>query len=194
MDAIAGSRVIPGSGGVAGAGGAGTVLPVSKDVQPPVLKIGAGPDDEDEPVAVFKLASLGVCWGAAGPLLSADGRGDEEYKVVAPKEAHPGFLYPDATPVDAESADIDEDMEAHPDFLYPLDLSSLEPTSFEEGCVDEGITDTGGFTIFTPAAFAIFRSSFSSLFLSFSFRLSSSSLELRLARWAACMSLKRALW
>ena len=52
---------------------------------------------------------------------------------------------------------------------------------------------TGGLTIFTPAAFAILRSSFSSRFRSFSFRLLISSSVLRQARWASCMSRKRTL-
>lgn len=49
-----------------------------------------------------------------------------------------------------------------------------------------------GFAILIPLALAIFLSSFSSRFLSFSFRLSISSFGV--IRTLACMSLKRALW
>jgi hypothetical protein len=53
------------------------------------------------------------------------------------------------------------------------------------------ITAAGGLAILMPLAAAIFRSSFSSRFRSFSLRLSTSSCGMRMF---ACMSLKRALW
>ena len=76
---------------------------------------------------------------------------------------------------------------AHPLFLNPDDDGS-------SGGGAVGTVATGGFTILTPAAFAILRSSFSSRFRSFSLRLLTSSSVLRLARCAACMSRKRTLW
>lgn len=57
-------------------------------------------------------------------------------------------------------------------------------------------TRTTGVTVvsFTPAALAAFRSSFSSLFLSFSLRFSIASWELALARSFSCISLNLILW
>lgn len=82
---------------------------------------------------------------------------------------------------------------AQPLFLKPLPLPA-EPAPGVEEASSAAATAKGGFTIFTPAAFAILRSSFSSRFLSFSLRLLTSSSVLRLARWASCMSRKRTLW
>lgn len=58
------------------------------------------------------------------------------------------------------------------------------------------ITLTTGVTVvsFTPAALAAFRSSLSSLFLSFSLRISIASWELALARSFNCISLNLILW
>ena len=55
---------------------------------------------------------------------------------------------------------------------------------------------TTGVTVlsFTPAALAAFRNSFSSLFLSFSFRFSIASWELVMARSLNRISLYRILW
>lgn len=74
---------------------------------------------------------------------------------------------------------------AHPLFAGPPGTEDGSPA---------GASATGGFAIFTPAAFAILRSSFSSRLRSFSLRLSTSSFVLRLARCVACMSRKRTLW
>ncbi len=87
----------------------------------------------------------------------------------------------------AESTVADETL-AHPPFLNPEDLGSPG--------VETGASVVFGmdFVIFTPAAAAILRSSFSSRFRSFSLRLSCSSWVFCLARWVFCMSRKRILW
>lgn len=78
---------------------------------------------------------------------------------------------------------------AHPDGLNPDGLSATGlTTGASAGAPLAGRVDL---TILTPLAAAIFLSSFSSRFLSFSFRLSISSCGIILA--FACMSLKRAL-
>lgn len=75
---------------------------------------------------------------------------------------------------------------AHPVFLKLAGVMS--PV---DGAATGG---AAGLAILMPAAFAIFRSSFSSRFLSFSLRLSISSWLPELAFCAACMPLNLALW
>lgn len=77
---------------------------------------------------------------------------------------------------------------AHPPFLNPGDLDSGVETGASVGAF---VIDLA---IFTPAAAAILRSSFSSRFRSFSLRLSCSSGVFCLARWVLCISRKRILW
>lgn len=75
------------------------------------------------------------------------------------------------------AADVEEaPTVAHPDFEGPAGFGSPVEWAGLTGVAELGIADTvDGFAILMPAAFASLRSSFSSLFLSFSFRLSISS-------------------
>jgi hypothetical protein len=90
---------------------------------------------------------------------------------------------------DDDSAAADE-MLAQPPFLKPVGLDSVEDET-DASTAPPGVAD---FAIFTPAAAAILRSSFSSRFRSFSLRLSCSSRVFCLARCVFCMSRKRILW
>ena len=108
---------------------------------------------------------------------------------------------------------------AHPDFLKPPPEELLtvdqpppvNPDFFSSGAgmgstVGPGVVMTGFCTVltvltagvtvlsFTPAALAAFRNSFSSLFLSFSLRISIAPWELAFARSLHCISLNRILW
>lgn len=131
-------------------GGVGAVLPVSREVHTPDVNAGAGPKWDDE----------GGGGGAA-----VDG-GWEGATAVCwwPAVAHPP-CEDEATGAAAPGSV--EPTVAHPVFLKPVDVGS--PV---DGAATSG---AAGFAILMPAAFAIFRSSFSSRFLSFSFRLSISS-------------------
>jgi hypothetical protein len=157
-------------------GGIGWVLPVSRDVQPAVLKDGA----KDE-----------VCDGGS-VLLGGIGTRDDVFEEVGstdmePTVDHPDFLKPGWETAASEGADID----VQPDLLTLADSASRillagagSTDGTEEGCA-------AGLAILIPAAAAIFLSSFSSRLRSFSLRLSISSWGIM--RCEACISLKRAL-
>ncbi len=110
---------------------------------------------------------------------TTSGAGEGEWDECAGEPTAPQ----PATRVDAEST------LAHPPFLNPEGLGSPDV---------ETVASAGAFgidlVIFTPAAAAILRNSFSSRFRSFSLRLSCSSGVFCLARWVLCMSRKRILW
>lgn len=98
-------------------------------------------------------------------------------------DAQPAFLKPPLVSF------VELETFAHPDGLNPDGLSTTGlTTGARAGAPLAGRVDLA---ILIPLAAAIFLSSFSSRFLSFSFRLSSSSCGIILA--FACMSLKRAL-
>lgn len=168
-----------GVSGIEGAGIFGTAdtggmvefaLPVSSDVHPPVLKAGAAPPVNDA-----------VGGGGGGGLEGASGVEDH------PPEVRGGSLtgFTDAQPVREEPATDTEvegavDVEAaptvaQPDFLGPGGLGSLAALAESSEPVEGAASTVEGFAILMPTAFASLRSSFSSLFLSFSFRLSISS-------------------
>ena len=103
------------------------------------------------------------------------------------------------------------EMVAHPGFLKPPPedelLTSNQLPAAGPGSIPGPVvgpkgfcavltTLTAGVTVvsFTPTALAAFRSSLSSLFLSFSLRLSIASWELALARSFNCISLNLILW
>ena len=159
---------------------------VSRDVQPPVLNDGALPCFVREPLTG---CSEGTGGGGAE---DAGGGGAEtaaqppplEDDCVAPTEAQPVRFGGSGAAAGVVTV-------AHPLFLNPLAFVSLVPAASTGA---GATTATGGFTILTPAAFAILRSSFSSRLRSFSFRLLTSSSVFLLARWAACISRKRTLW
>lgn len=172
-------------------GGRCIELPVSREVQPPVRKAGAGPAGE---------WLLGVWVMTAGSGEGGSVRGVTEAHpldggagALALAVAQPGLLFDEDATRGAAAGAGDETV-AQPGFLKPLDVDSLSPLLPIPSSAVGATSAAGGFTIFTPAALAIFRSSFSSRFRSFSLRLSTSSCVLRLARWAACISRKRALW
>lgn len=106
----------------------------------------------------------------------------------------PGFL---KLPED-ELSIFDQPPDAKPDFFSDgAGVGSMPGT----GVVTTGFCGvltkptTGEMVVsFTPAAFAIFFSSFSSLFFSFSLRLSIASWELAIARSFDRISLYRILW
>lgn len=172
-----GGGAISGGGGggaeaesVAGGGGYDGEPPASKDDQPALRNAGAAEvklEAEDE-----AGAHLPDAFGTSG------GGGTEGSD---PTVAHPDFLEPDWVSIAADA------IGAEPDRFGAVEVMS---TSMVSAAVWTVVT-VEGLAILIPMALAIFLSSFSSRFLSFSFRLSTSSFGV--IRAFACMSLKRAL-
>lgn len=106
-----------------------------------------------------------------------------ELDDAGPTVAHPERLKADdggSTGAVACAEDEADPRVAQPDFLNPDGFASFSTPA--AGGVLGGLITAGGLAILIPAAFASFLSSFSSLFLSFSLRLSSSSLAVEDAR------------
>lgn len=135
--------------------------------------------DDKVGIVVGKVPEGGIS-SPSGAGAGGDGT-DEEPTAAQP--VHAGSDPPVDESVTAEW------MLAQPPFLRPVGLESAGTVTGASATVP-GVD----FAIFTPAAAAILRSSFSSRFRSFSLRLSCSSRVFCLARWVFCMSRKRILW
>jgi hypothetical protein len=140
----------------------------SSVVQPPLLKPDVG------------RGGLGTTWDSSEDKVSGcDEGGSCEVKTVA----HPAFLK--LLPEERLPTE-DQPPVLNPDFFS----GGVGPGSMP----GVGIGTNGVKVLsFTPAALAAFRNSFSSLFLSFSLRLSIASWEFALARSFDCISLNRIL-
>ncbi len=112
---------------------------------------------------------VGADTGAQPPLL---GIGELEEGWDVPTVAHPERVGGSTGATEELAGAV---AVAHPPFLKP-------PPPLVDSVPATDARATGGFVIFTPAAFAILRSSFSSRLRSFSLRLFTSSSVLRLAR------------
>ena len=115
---------------------------------------------------------------------------------VEPTVPHPALLNPVVGGSDGGGAKVEDGdpTVAQPDPLNPLGFVSVSAAEGPGAGVTTGLRVAAGLAILIPAALASFLSSFSSLFLSFSLRLSISSFEPEAAREASCISRKRALW
>lgn len=143
----------------------------SSVVQPPLLK----PDAD----VIGRARSGAAGYDSKG--FEGDGEGGFCKSETA---VHPGFLNP---PPEEELLTVDQPPVVKPDFFS----GGAGPGSMAGVGVE-----TSGVTVlsFTPAALAAFRSSLSSLFLSFSLRFSTASWELTMARSFDFISLNRILW
>jgi hypothetical protein len=124
----------------------------------------------------------------------ASSAGDGEWDRTEGTEEEPTVPQPlraGGDSVDNGCSGVTDETLAQLPFLKPTGLDSAEGTAGARVAVVDAVN---GFAILTPAAAAILRSSFSSRFRSFSFRLSCSSGVFCLARWVVCMSRKRILW
>lgn len=201
--------------GVSGRGGEGRDLAArggdgetgtaagSRVVQPPVRNAGAdglGGSEDDETFCQPEVgggggASEGGDGGCGVGGAGAPDRGVGVGLVVGGKGPltvdHPDCLKPwPAAELEAESE------------TQPLDLFDAVVSADADGSIIAAVAVlvvavvaapvTAGLDILTPLAAAILRSSFSSLFRSFSFRLPTSSFGTM--RALACMSFSRALW
>ena len=145
----------------------------SSVVQPPLLKpdVGGG--------------GIDVTWDGSG----GGGGGGEGGFCGLETVAHPDFLNP---PLEGRLLTVDQPP-VRPDFFS--DGAGVSSTPGAGVCVVLTKLTTGATVlIFTPAALAAFRSSFSSLFFSFSLRFWIASRELAFARSFNCISLNRILW
>lgn len=149
-----GARCMLGVNGLFGVEAEGSPSSV---VQPPLLKLDGGR------IVVMWCGSEGGGGGGEGGFSGAE-------TVV-----HPGFLKP---PLDDEVLTVDQPPTPNSPFFNERGVGSVpgvgtEPSGF---CVVPSMLTTGvTVASFTPAALATFRSSFSSLFLSFSLRFSTTS-------------------
>ena len=140
---------VGGAGGSDGGGGAGaeavggaTVLPVSRDVQPPVRNAGAEFDDVE----------------------GGFGGGDGCAALTQPLRDCCAISPLAAAVVELDAAGEEDSSVAQPPFLNPEDLSSRSSRlSKGVGSTDAEVdAAVGSFGILIPAALASFRSSFSS--------------------------------
>ena len=185
-----------GAGTIGGGGGEGAEgtsksgdrkVVVSREVQPAFLKVGAR-GRLVEGIGAEGVGTLGAVGECSGCTTSSEVDG---VVVVQPDFLTAVWV---ATVLSGVSSEEDE-TDVQPDFLNPgVSACVVDAITGSTVVLDEAVDEdvTTDLAILTPAAAAIFLNSFSSRFLSFSLRLSTSSFGMR--RCDACMSLNRALW